>query len=440
MLEGRALRVSGEKYFFYMALTRARERLYLSYPLKDFEGRPSLPSFFVEEVQKCFAEKVLPLRTVDPVANLLYKNWRSTFEAERGLAFGLFQSDVKTFSAKERSIYSTLALEWAREPRARGILETGYQSGLATLRDPKILDIFKHFEGPFSATRLETYVTCAFKYFSHKILKLESSREGRERLDMGTLLHEVLENFYKELSSTERADVGFWENSLSIEKALLKRLERIFAEKPFDYLPLYRQKIIHEKMKEALALFSEREAEYFKKRGLVPTYFEWEFDKLPLAPGLSLEGKIDRVDVDVAQKKALVVDYKLGKRDIQKKLKQGIELQMPIYLLALEKLLGLEGLGAELRFLEKGEKPEGLYLDEALETLGFHSRKKSYSKESLTALLENIQQNIIEAVQRLRTADISIKSKSCDYCDYQTLCRFEKWKLVYSGVDTDEAG
>ena len=35
-------------------------------------------------------------------------------------------------------------------------------------------------------------------------------------------------------------------------------------------------------------------------------------------------------------------------------------------------------------------------------------------------------------VARLRSADITVKSKSCKYCSYSSVCRFEPWKLVYS--------
>ena len=62
VLEERAFRIAGERYFFYMALTRSREKVYLTYPLVDTEERPCLPSFFIEEVRKCF-ERAIPSKT-----------------------------------------------------------------------------------------------------------------------------------------------------------------------------------------------------------------------------------------------------------------------------------------------------------------------------------------------------------------------------------------
>ena len=49
-----------------MALTRSREKVYLSYPLFDAEERACLPSFFVEEVRRCFAKAVPTTFVLEP--------------------------------------------------------------------------------------------------------------------------------------------------------------------------------------------------------------------------------------------------------------------------------------------------------------------------------------------------------------------------------------
>ena len=48
-----------ERYLFYIAVTRAKERLYLSYPSANSIGNPTLPSFFLSDIQKLFPEKIL---------------------------------------------------------------------------------------------------------------------------------------------------------------------------------------------------------------------------------------------------------------------------------------------------------------------------------------------------------------------------------------------
>ena len=120
-----------------------------------------------------------------------------------------------------------------------------------------------------------------------------------------------------------------------------------------------------------------------------------------------------------------------------KKIEKGLEVQLPVYMLAVKRLLGLEVLGAELRFLEDESTPTaGIYHQEASEILAL-GRKKKWSHEELETLLSDTEKNIVDAAGRLRKGDISVRSKSCDYCDFESVCRFEKWKLVYAEADNN---
>ncbi|MGR3293070.1 MAG: PD-(D/E)XK nuclease family protein, partial [Candidatus Scalindua sp.] len=47
-----------ERYLFYVAITRAKERLYLSYPSANSNGNLTLPSFFLSDIQKLFSKEV----------------------------------------------------------------------------------------------------------------------------------------------------------------------------------------------------------------------------------------------------------------------------------------------------------------------------------------------------------------------------------------------
>ena len=97
------------------------------------------------------------------------------------------------------------------------------------------------------------------------------------------------------------------------------------------------------------------EKELFEKRGFVPTYLELKFGKPETsdldylkieAPGGSIliEGQIDRVDISKEKSQALVIDYKRSAREfkVHEKLEKGLELQLPIYLLAVRRLLHLK--------------------------------------------------------------------------------------------------
>ena len=406
-LQQMSTRHSGERYFFFMAVTRARNLLVMSFPKKDQDARAYLPSIFLEEVQRCFHF---------PLASASGGLWVAKAQAERALAEALFSSKDSTMMNKpEKERILTLARRWQADERFSSILKTGSRDVSGRLTDPRIIEALAAQTPVLSATRLESFLTCAFKYFAENTLRLKPYFEDRLRLDMGTLLHAVLERHYRDAASGEPADPS----------ALL---EKLFAESPLVNEPLYRQRFLLRRMKQTLQRFLNAERKSLDESGLVPTHFELEFGKkldghdAPwpfLTFGkeeVRVGGKIDRIDLTPEGNKALVIDYKLGTRNLKKKLKQGVEVQLPVYMLAVKRLLGLDILGAELRFIESGKKA---VIDPA----------------QTDDLLKETEQKIVEAAARMRRGDIAVHSKSCDFCDFDPVCRFQKWKLVYSEVD-----
>lgn len=431
VLEERLWRAAGERYFFYMGVTRAKERLTLSYPLYDPEGKPSLPSFFVDEARRCFKEGALPVsrKRLDEFLPAPGE-WETEEEVTRGLSEIVF-TDLPCGSGLPRVLN-----EWMKKDSFRRVLKTGYSSEAAVINDPRIKEIFSAMRRPFSATRLETYATCAFKYFSERALHLTKPLEGRQYLEMGTILHRALEEFYKELPEEAKESAAFWEKAEAIKKTLHRKLDEIMQEAPFRGEPLYRRRVYLARMREILDHFAEQERDFFKNRNLVPAYFEHEFGDLRIkdpAGDILIEGKIDRIDKVKDADQALIVDYKLSERpiSIKKKLAKGLELQIPLYLLAVKRLLGLEAIGGELRFLKKADQ-EGVYRESGREVLGLGPRTSALSDEAFEKMLSDTEEVVRGTVRRLRSADISVKSKSCDYCPFSSVCRFEPWKLVYA--------
>ena len=53
----REWRQEEERFLFYTAVTRARDRLTLSYPATDDRGNPTLPSFFFREIEQIFSPR-----------------------------------------------------------------------------------------------------------------------------------------------------------------------------------------------------------------------------------------------------------------------------------------------------------------------------------------------------------------------------------------------
>ncbi len=427
-LELRSSHHAGERYFFYMAVTRARNRLYLSYPKKDRDGRSTLASAFMEEVRRGFSD--LPVVAEEANARWHCGSWASERQAERAAAELLFLPTPPNGTKEDKKKILVFSAARKNEPRFRRILEAGWHDGTARFRDARILEALQMRSPVFSATRLESFLTCAFKFYAQHTLRLKPYLEDRLRLEMGTLLHAVLDGFFKKLSAQEKNDAGFWKDRERIGVILSKDLEALFAESPLASEPMYRQRFLLSRMKQTLLLFARRESECAGERDLVPKYFELEFGKLldgSPAPYPYLEigkdkiligGKIDRIDVSRDGDGALVIDYKLGSRNLKNKIEKGLEVQLPVYLLAVKRLLGMDVLGAELHFLESGKRA-------ALDT------------KTIGELLKQTEERIEDAARRIKKGDIAVRSKSCEFCDYESICRFEKWKLIYSEVDSN---
>ena len=102
---------------------------------------------------------------------------------------------------------------------------------------------------------------------------------------------------------------------------------------------------------------------------------------------------------------------------------------MPIYWLAVERLLGFHVVAAEHRHLKDGNAPERIFRASDRTSLGME--KGGWEEERIRLELENAEKRAGDAVRGLRQADIAVKPKTCEHCDYSPVCRFEKWKLIY---------
>lgn len=441
VLEERASRIAGERYFFYMALTRSREKVYLSYPLFDMEERPCLPSFFIEEVRKCF-ERDIPSKT-KALGDFLPapEEWETEKEAMRGLAEIL---GGQRCGAEVKKAAKAAMRDWIERPDFKEVLKWAERDELqAAINDPRIVKAFSENRETFSATRLERMAACAFRYFASEILELEEPTEGREASQMGDILHKTLEAYFKSLTVKARK-TGSYVGDLARMTSDLKAFFGPIAEKsPLSRGRPYRFNMQLAVMKKALELFAETEKELFEKRGFVASAFELRFGygeksepgflKISSATGMvRIRGQIDRLDVSPDGKSAVVTDYKLSRRpSVHGKLEEGLELQLPIYLLAARRLLGYDVLGAEHRYLKQG-KTHGIYRDDAKKMLGLHPLNKTYTQEAFETLLADTEERIQNLVARVRKADITVKSKSCTFCHFSPVCRFEPWRLAYA--------
>ncbi len=149
---------------------------------------------------------------------------------------------------------------------------------------------------------------------------------------------------------------------------------------------------------------------------------------LDLGDGLRLSGKIDRIDVDPFTARGIVQDYKSGKgahsaRDIDRDLR----LQIPLYVLALRDLVGVEPLGGVYRALSGKRLTRGMLRESRARGPARASRKDDYlDEDAFWAQVETARERAGANAQRIRAGDVQHdpKGDGCPaWCDLWPICR-----------------
>ena len=240
-----------ERRLFYVAITRARKAVSISYSTEGWDGRNQLPSRFIEEIDGKFMEKVDVLK--------MEKN----FVDRRGekflpkINFGPHISDKKYL----RKLF----------------LEKG-----------------------FSVTALNNYLECPWKFFFNNLAQIPKP-PGKFQI-YGSAVHGSLKEYFDRFKID--SDVG--------KDFILRRFERYLGYKalsPVDYQELL------EKGKKSLNgyydfyhnLWQKKVFNEFKIKGVL---FDFDFRKEKIE--LILKGNLDKIEI-LQDSDVNVVDYKTGK-------------------------------------------------------------------------------------------------------------------------------
>ena len=167
---------------------------------------------------------------------------------------------------------------------------------------------------------------------------------------------------------------------------------------------------------------------------LVPRRFEVLFGSersapelqrgLELAEGITLSGKIDRIDVDPFSARGIVQDYKAGKyAHSAQQIESEKRLQIPLYMLVLRDLVGVEPLGGLYRPLSGERKARGLLRAEAREDGIPGFAKNDYlAEEEFWGKVEGARELAVGIVERIRTGDVQHDPKGGDCPTWCELC------------------
>ncbi|MDO8684563.1 MAG: exodeoxyribonuclease V subunit gamma [Armatimonadota bacterium] len=428
-----------ERYYFYNTVSSAQDKLYLCYPLADETAKDSLPSFYIGEVRKLFADELQTIRR--DVSDIIpsVESCRDVDGLKRSVVYAFSHlPEDKTVAAK--SAYNSLP---AKDLASLARVFSDFEERPALIADATLLRRMADTDRVYRCTELESYAACPFMHFCHYTLGLEPIRDEIGGLDWGGILHETLYRVF----TTLRGELGDDFSVIELDgAAVILQAKNVFAEK-FDNCSRLVNLPSHEKemQKQSLWAYIERYISSEVKNGwpdFSPTHFELEFGNAakpgrqrdpkstekPLiltdSDGTRVEicGKMDRVDLSPLG--ALVIDYKLGSSPGILKFEKGLVLQAMIYALALKKVFGIEPLAAEYRPLREW-KPDGFYVD----TTGINKRNRVKTREEFDEMLSACESLILDIAKDIRAGRISVEPKDCkSYCSYKGICRIDDYQ------------
>jgi ATP-dependent helicase/nuclease subunit B len=454
-----------EMLLFYSIVTRARRTLTLSYPSVSAAGQPLFPSAYVSAIRDLFYRAAIqpsPKIDLDPVPSraraMSVEDLRlvATDEVHAGRP-GLLRAmaDLPVAEGAVRGVLATAAMNACRfEERGFTSFE-GLLENTATVSH--LADRFKS-EYQFSATQLERYATCPFRFLLSDVLDLEPHEPIEPEIDprrRGLALHRVLADLH---------GPGEGQPPSAHDRAALAAVLRDLVAGQFAVgteIPAYERALQAAELEFAerfADLYCRQAEEYLTAVGSgwdelpSPRFVELSFGKLPdvepspedAAPlphvtfgpqdaPVRVRGRIDRIDVGRrgGRDAFTVIDYKTrwAPRFQFADIGAGRALQLAIYAAAARRsgLLDPEASVFQMAYWT-------LTLAGCVVGLKGKSRALEMMEPELVADIERTLDDVVpRIVERLRSGQFPVVNADDDcgkWCPYSMVCRVGQVRSV----------
>ncbi|WP_040197599.1 PD-(D/E)XK nuclease family protein [Candidatus Soleaferrea massiliensis] len=467
--DSREQALSAELFYAYHAMTRARERLYVSFSRADAQGRALYPSVIVRELRGIFP--ALQIENADTGTLDAVVNQRTAFQ--------WYAAHIRQDTPETVSMYCYLKKQPQLSARADKLMEN------LTKRPFRIEDraLSRELFGRrmfVSPSRVEKYHSCRFAYFCQNGMKARPRRKADfSPIEAGSLIHYALQVILSKHGA---------KGLLEVDRAALKKeIAAVLQEYLDDVLDSAQQrsarlKYLFTRLQTTVEKLLVHLAKEFAQSEFEPVAFELPISLrskvksmellTPDGGSIAVEGIVDRVDVMKrgGKKYVRVVDYKSGGKSFDLyDVYYGLNLQMLIYLFSIwesvpdsvpagvlymparNPLVSAERTAdaKEVRLEQQKQlKMNGLLLSDAdvltgmeREVAGVFIPAKlkndgtldAYSSVATLAemgkLKSYVEKLIIDMASELQNGGIQASPArkgswtACDYCDYKTVCR-----------------
>ena len=420
--------IERDRYLFYTACTRATRRLYLVREAANDEGGPREPSPFWDEVRDLFAEdEVRRATTRRPLSALTWPVEQAPTDRERLRALA---SLVPADEEAARSLAQ--ANGWERQlDRALGAFERPTR-----LSHPLVLEELRA-KTSFGVTELETFADCSSIWFVDRLVGPRTIDQVVDPRLRGQVAHSALHKFFVGIPKRLGVEKLGPEQLDEALELLRECLSEAMAGVRMELTDLQRRELEQGLLRDLEAFLRDEAASELQ---LVPRRFEVSFgsERSPqeLQRGLdlgtfTLSGKIDRIDLDPFSARGIVQDYKSGKTaHSAAQIESELKLQIPLYMLVLRDLVGVEPLGGIYRALSGKRDARGLLRADAKEdgVPGF-SRNDYLDEEAFWGQVERAEELARGFVERIRGGDVRHDPKGGDcppWCELWRMCRVRR--------------
>ncbi len=488
-------RLARERYYGYIACTRASEKMAVTFARHDADGKTLNPSPFVSHLQRLFpnleirefggeigvAEVVHPIELAGPLVEI---------QNSVGAEVTRLKSNQRLLTSSPANVGWSELLEL---PSLKSLVES-----LRQLREPDPAEnlspaLAEKLFGPVlrtSVSRLEEFAQCPFRFFVRSGLRAGERKifelDARER---GSFQHDVLKVFHERLAAEGRR----WRD-LTPPQAR-ERIRTIAVELTENFRggllrDTAQTRFEARALTESLQDFIEVVVTWLREQNeFDPAAAELDFGgddarapALELDSGdghrLALHGRIDRVDLrrepggDTAL--ALVLDYKSSGKKLDAILvEHGVQLQLLAYLNVLRhwahphSVLGVARLvPAGVFYVNlRGQYENGNTRAEVLDDAG-EARKRAYRhtgrfdasvlpkldrvgaadqfsprqkmpRAEFEKLLDRVEMQLREMGRAIFSGVAKVdpyrkgSETPCEFCDYRAACRIDPWTHCY---------
>jgi ATP-dependent helicase/DNAse subunit B len=420
--------VEHDRYLFYTACTRASQRLYLVREAADDDGSPREASPFWHDVQTLFdADDVSRWTRRRPLSALTWPLEEAPTERERLRA-------LAELAAHDRPEAEAIARanDWERRlERALGAFRRPTR-----LTHPLLLEQLGS-RTSFAVTELERFADCSSAWFVERFLSPRTIDAEPDAMQRGSVAHTALHRFFTRVPAelgVEKLEPGNVEDA----KRLMRQcLDEALGGVRMELTDMQLRELDQSLWRDLEAVVEE---ECESGLSLVPRRFEVSFGNdraapelqrgLELGAGVTLSGKIDRIDVDPFGARGIVQDYKSGRHaHSAAEIERELRLQVPLYMLVLRDLVGLEPLGGLYRPLAGTRRARGLVRAEEAETLPGYVKSDYLDETAFWGVVESARETATALAGRIQEGDVHHDPRGGDcptWCDLWSICRIER--------------